>query len=968
MSEFNDWGCKMREEKKGSVRKKDGELSRRGFLKIAALSSLAVGSMSSTSMALKLSKLQVVSNPFKYPYRGWEKFYRNQWEWDHVARSTHSVNCTGSCSWLVYTKDGIIVREEQSSDYALVQPGMPDYNPRGCNKGACYSVEYIYGDRRVKYPLLRVGKRGEGKWKRISWEEAGDIFAEKLIENIKKHGFDSIFYFTVIPAMSLISFVSGARFAHITGGVIMSFYDWYSDLPPGSPITFGVQTDVPESADWINAKYIILWGSNISVTRIPDAHYVWEAKYRGAKVAAVFPDYNPTARQADLFLSVNPGTDLALILSVIREIMENNLYDALYVKEQTDLPLLVNVKTRRFLRESDLKEGGSDKKFYWYDTKSGKIVPVNMKNLHLNGVDPALGGSYRVKLKDGSEAEVQPVFEILRRKLKEYTPEYAEKLTGVNRNLIKHFAHDIARVAKETGGKVMVIHGNGINQWFNNDLNNRSIILLLALLGAIGKQGGGFAHYVGQEKIWPAPGFFYLLAKAGMPKGLRGPKHQRFQNTTLWSYVHAEVPDPSPQQLKAEKIPRSVREYIYESVKKWESGDNTWQRLYPRGCLDENYVKTGKPVRDPKMMIIWRANYLNQAKGYSYVKDTLWKKLDFIVDINFRMDTTALNADLVLPAATHYEKWDINDTDLHSFLIPFTPAVPPLYESKTDWKIWEFLARKVSEKAKKMGLKPMKDEEFGIYRDLTKTHEIFTMNGKISDDVKAISVILNHAPQTKGIKFSDTIQKPMRFRSSGKHWTGYLRKGKPYTAFTKMTEGKKPYQTLVKRQQFYIDHEWFLEMGEELPVYRPPLSEGEGKYPLRFITPHGRWSIHSTWRDAPTMLRLQRFRPVVKISPHDAKERGIKDNDWIRVYNDNGSFVAKAYIMGSLKPGEVIMDHGWETYMDLLRGGFQSVAPIRVKPTQLAGGYGQLHFKLNYWGPTGVQKDTMVQIEKFNAV
>ncbi len=297
-------------------------------------------------------------------------------------------------------------------------------------------------------------------------------------------------------------------------------------------------------------------------------------------------------------------------------------------------------------------------------------------------------------------------------------------------------------------------------------------------------------------------------------------------------------------------------------------------------------------------------------------------------------------------------------------LIPFTPAIPPLYESKTDWKIWEFLARKVSEKAKKIGLKPMKDEEFGITRDLTKTHEIFTVNGKIADDVSAISVILNHAPETKGIKFYNTIQKPMRFRHSG-NWTGYLRKGKPYTAFTKMTEGKKTYPTLVKRQQFYIDHEWFLELGEELPVYRPPLSEYADKYPLRFITPHGRWSIHSTWRDAPTMLRLQRFRPVVQMNPKDAQERGIKDNDWIRVYNENGSFVAKAYISGRLKPGQVIMNHGWETYMDLLRGGFQSVAPIRIKPTQLAGGYGQLHFKLNYWGPTGVQKDTMVQIEKY---
>ena len=940
--------------------------SRRDFLKLAGLAGGYI--LSSPAMSFGLNKLQIVKDPFDYPYQGWDVYYKNQWQWDRVARSTHGVNCTGSCSWLVYTKDGIVTREEQAADYEVVQKGMPDYNPRGCQKGACYSMEYIYGDRRIKYPMLRVGERGEGKWKRISWDEAGDIFAEKLIQNINKNGLDSIFYYTVIPAMSMISFVAGNRFAHITGGVLMSFYDWYSDLPPGSPITLGVQTDVPESADWINAKYILLWGSNVVETRIPDAHYVTEARYKGAKVVSVFPDYNPSSIHSDIFLSPKTGTDLALLLSVINVILENNLYDEKYIKEQTDLTFLVDTATKKFLRQSDVVKGGRPDIFYQHDKNKG-LIQSNGKTLKLNGLNPELEGDFEVKYKDGSAHNVKTVFSILKERFSGYTPEWAEKITGISRNTIDDFAKDIGITAKKSGGKVLFIHGNGLNQWFNNDLNNRSVLLLLSLLGSIGKQGGGFAHYVGQEKVWPMPGLLKLAFGAGMPKNLIGPLHQRFQNTTIWSYVHSNMPDLiSEKERQRQEIPKPVRDYIYESVKHWEHGDKTWQRLYPKGCLGndkDEFVSTGKTVRDPKMMVIWRANYLNQAKGFNYVKDNLWKKLDFIVDINFRMDSTALNADMVLPASSFYEKWDINSTDLTSFIIPFTPAVHPLYESKTDWQIWEFLAKKLSQKAKEENLKPVRDKEFGITRDFSKTHEIYTMNGKLADDKDAIQFILNNALTTKGMTLADTIKKPMRVKRSGL-WTGFVKKGVPYTAFTKNTEGKKPYATLTKRQQYYIDQDWFLDFDEQLPKFKPPLGVDMEKYPLRLVTPHQRWSVHSTWRDAKTMLRLQRFRPVVYISPQEAKERNIADNDQIRVYNENGEFVARAYIAGKVKKGQAIMYHGWETYMDFKKGGFQSVSPIFVKPTQLVGGYGQLHFMLNYWGPTGVNKDDVVQIEKYN--
>ncbi|HEB81356.1 MAG TPA: nitrate reductase, partial [Gammaproteobacteria bacterium] len=289
-------------------------MQRRMFLKLLIGSAASAASMKAFS--LNSNNLQIVNDPFNYPYRSWEDFYRDEWTWDSVARSTHSQNCTGSCSWNVYVKDGIIMREEQAADYPDIDPSYPNINPRGCQKGACYAAEYVNGDRRIKYPLIRTGERGEGRWRRASWDEALTLIADKVLDTIENHGPDALTFFSPIPAMSPVSFSAGVRLSHLLGGVVCSFYDWYCDLPPGSPITLGEQTDVAESTDWMNAKYMILWGSNPLQTRIPDAHFVTEAKYRGCKVLAIYPDYTSSAIRADQWFSVNPGTDAALALAI----------------------------------------------------------------------------------------------------------------------------------------------------------------------------------------------------------------------------------------------------------------------------------------------------------------------------------------------------------------------------------------------------------------------------------------------------------------------------------------------------------------------------------------------------------------------------------------------------------------------------------------------------------------------------
>ncbi|CAM5605683.1 hypothetical protein SVIOM342S_00903 [Streptomyces violaceorubidus] len=244
--------------------------------------------------------------------------YRERWAHDKVVRSTHGVNCTGSCSWKVYVKDGLITWETQQTDYPSVGPDRPEYEPRGCPRGASFSW-YTYSPTRVRHPLARgvlvemyreakrrhggdpvaawaeltgdpemrrryQSARGHGGFVRLDWDEALEIAAAAQVHTIAEYGPDRVAGFSPIPAMSMASHAVGARYHSLIGAPMISFYDWYADLPIASPQVFGDQTDVPESGDWWDAAHLMLWGSNVPVTRTPDAHWMAEARYRGQKV------------------------------------------------------------------------------------------------------------------------------------------------------------------------------------------------------------------------------------------------------------------------------------------------------------------------------------------------------------------------------------------------------------------------------------------------------------------------------------------------------------------------------------------------------------------------------------------------------------------------------------------------------------------------------------------------------------
>jgi nitrate reductase alpha subunit len=806
--------------------------------------------------------------------RSWEEFYRNRWQHDRVIRSTHGVNCTGSCSWMIYVKNGIVTWEMQALDYPLLEPGLPQYEPRGCPRGITYSW-YIYSPLRIKYPYVRgvlldawrevrakhsdpvaawaalvdneparrsyQQARGKGGFRRASWDEVLEMIAASMIHTAKKYGPDRVIGFSPIPAMSMLSYAAGSRFLQLFGGTLLSFYDMYADFPPASPETWGEKTDVSESADWFNSKYIVTAGSNLNMTRTPDVHFAAEARNHGAKLVVLSPDFSEVARYADWWIPVHAGMDAAFWMGVNHVILtefhtrQKTPYFTDYLKRYSDSSFLVALQETengyapgRFLRANRLPryrevEHG-DWKFAVFDANSGEPrMPMGSMGFRWQEKP----GQWNLELKDGLDgAEIDPlltlfdqrddevnvsfmnfgdsrtfkrsvpvkyletadgriavttVYDLLVAELgvargpkgesepdytdaeSPYTPAWQERFTGIGRNTVIQFAREFATTAEKTRGKCTVIVGSGVNHWYHSNLHYRASIAALILCGCVGVNGGGLNHYTGQEKLTPESSW------ATLAMALDWTAPPRLQNAPSFHYVHSDQWRYEREMVESHPStgPFSRRHTMSAQVDAMRMG---WLPCYPQfnvSSLDlarraeaegahtndeiaewtAQQIREGKlrfnaedpdaPENWPRVWIIWRGNAIHSsAKGQEYffkhylgthtaaigeeigkeaVENTVWHeeapqgKLDLVVDLNFRMDTSALYSDIVLPSASWYEKNDLSTTDLHSFIHPLGQAVPPCWESKTDWDIFKTLSEKVSELSRVHFPEPVRD-------------------------------------------------------------------------------------------------------------------------------------------------------------------------------------------------------------------------------------------------------------------
>lgn len=1206
-----------------------------------------------------------IKDIFAPKQRQWEDFYRNRWQYDKIVRSTHGVNCTGSCSWNVYVKNGIVTWELQALDYPTISKDIPPHEPRGCQRGISCSW-YLYSPLRVKFPYMRGAlldlwhqakaehhgdvvrawqsivndpekkkkyqtARGKGGFRRVDWSEANELMAAANVSTIKEHGPDRIVGFSPIPAMSMVSYASGARFLQLMGGVCLSFYDWYCDLPPASPETWGEQTDVAESADWFHSKFVAVVGSNVLMTRTPDAHFLVEARHRGSKVVVFSPDFSQVSKIADEWVPIHQGQDAAFWMAVTHVILKEfycdkeTPYFSNYIKKYSDMPFLVSLKKNqdgtysasKFLRANEIESTKNLENAQWkmfvlngrtnklalpkgsighrWQKKKGEWNLKLEDSLTDEAIDPQLTLSdiadcreVQLRIQDFSHFKeeeslvrsipameidtidgprlVTTAFELMLTQYGVsrgcngqypddyedaeaiYTPGWQEKFTGVNSAQVIKFAREWARSAEGSGGKCSVIIGAGANHWYHNNLIYRSIIAPLVLCGCVGKSGGGLNHYVGQEKLAPQASWAPIAFATdwSVPPRLQNAPSFHYIHSDQWRYdtdftdvcavadeshsmAHGHTADKQALAVRAGWMPcypqfnKSNLAVVDDAVKEGAESDeqiiaNVVRRLKDR-TLKFSMEDPNNKESFPRVWYIWRGNaLLASAKGHEYflkhylgthnnsiaeesakehIEEVTWHdkidtgKMDLVVDVNFRMDSSALYSDIVLPTATYYEKSDLNTTDMHSFIHPLQPAVPPCWESKSDWDIFKNIAYATSKLSETHLPNPVKDvvasplmhdtpaeiaqptvldwlkgeceaipgktmpnfkiverdypnlfnkfvslgplvEKNGLavhgthydvddfYRQYMEMNPTESWKGNtypsLRQDVNVCELILLLAAETNGelayrafeaesvktgidhthlaadsrsirYTFNDLKAQPRRVLTTP-YWTGVTNGDRTYSAYCQNVEEQIPWRTLTGRQHLYHDHETYIAFGEHLPTFKPRLTQHAardleksakdgGSLVLNYLTPHGKWHIHSTFGDTLRMKTLSRGIEPIWVNDKDADLIGLKDNDWVEAFNDHGVICTRACVSARIPRGIAFIYHSPERTVTVPKskergmrraGGHNSLTRTRLKPLFMIGGYAQFTYAFNYWGPQGVNRDTYVVLKRLEKV
>jgi DMSO reductase family type II enzyme molybdopterin subunit len=963
-----------------------GSIHRRDFLKAAGAMGLSLSLFHLKGLAPGVASAESGSADAAVSYGSWEDVYRNEWRWDGVHWGSHTNQCApGGCSFRVYSRDGVVWREEQTARSDASNPAYPDYNPQGCQKG-CGFHQLLASGERVRFPLKRVGERGAGKWKRISWDEALGEVADAILDAHESQGPESFVFDAPHIHAGTVALDAAMRVTRLLGAIMPDMNVGIGDDLKGLRQTFGKMHMGYTADNFFDAELIVLTNANPSYTWPAIYHFITEARYNGSDVVLLAPDYNATALAADSHLPLRAGTDAAFWLAVSQVIVKEGLHQSDFVREQTDLAVLVRKDTGRYLRASEV-DGGREDQLYFFDEQSGRIAEAPRGSLKFDGVQ-ALGGSHQAKLADGSEVEVTPAFELLRAKLDhEHRPEQASEVCGIHPDVIRGFARKVA--TKRTCSFI----GFTSAKQYHGDLMERSLLLAMGLTGNWGKPGTGFNCFLIPEagfqalSAMDAPlerwGLWRLLApaiarslwmkwkdpaisdemvsiafqqEAAKDFGSVMPVFHMYNHAgydELWD--RPEWQDPS--------LDRTFGQYLKESVE--------------RGYWDERLTGSG-PDQPPQVLMLMAHNPLRRERSaqQTYV-EKLFPKLKMLVAVETRLSSSAMYCDIVLPAAWYYEKADMTLTfGMNPFTCLIEQAVKPQGEARPEWEIFTGLTKKIAERATARGLRSFADRrgETQRYADLPKR---FTMDGHLTSHEDVVREFVAIAESTgvfpPGFDYERLRREgQVRVAGIGKGYAGHAAANEvdpdgPFYSLRWHVDDKLIYPTYARRAQFYIDHEWFLEAGEALPTHKetPPIG---GMHPFRLISGHIRGSIHCLQAANPHFMRLHRGQPVLFLNDQVAAERGIEDGETVRMYNDLDETEMMVSTSAAVGKDQVVI-YMWEPYQFKNWKSHDAMLVGLPKSIQLAGNYGQLDYQVTSGGPSpSSDRGLRVDIAKLDGV
>jgi nitrate reductase alpha subunit len=744
----------------------------------------------------------------------------------------------------------------------------PHWHPRGCKKGQTFHRR-VYGPHRLKGPLMRRGwqewaddgfpeltpenkakykfdTRGQDELLPISWETAYDYIARGMIAIARRYSGDAgaaLLRQQGYPA-EMIEALGGAgtrtfkcrggmgllgvigkygmyRFAntlalldtHVRGvdeheakgGRLWSNYTWHGDQAPGHPFTTGLQTSDEDFNDLRNSRLHIQCGKNLVENKMPESHFFIESLERGAKIVTITPEYSPPATKSDYWIPIRPATDTALFLGITRWLMDNDQYDADFVKRFTDFPLLVRTDTLQRLHAADLfpdyqpgldpngpsfRQQGLQPEQYEQlgdyvvrDARTSAFVSLTRDDvgaaIDARGIDPELDWVGKVKLVDGMEVEVLTLWAMYREHLQEYDLDAVADITHAPKHLIERLANDIATI------RPTAIHiGEGINHWFHATLANRAQFLPLMLTGNIGKPGAGCYTWAGNYKAalfqgspQTGPGFKGWVAEDPFHPNLNPDAHGKD------IIAHAYTKDEEPAYWN-----HSERPLIVETPK------------YGRKVFTG---QTHMPT-PTKVQFFTNVNLLNNAKHHYEMIKNVNPNIELIITVDIEMTASVEYADFALAANSwaEFETHEITASCSNPFLQIWKGGIPPLYDTRDDARILAELAAAIGDQ--------LGDQRFHNYWK-------FILEGRPEIYIQRL---LDSSLTTSGYRFEEIM--------AGKYGGGPLGAGAalmlfrtyPRIPFWEQIHDSVPFYTDTGRLNAYCDIPEAIEYGENMISHR----------------------------------------------------------------------------------------------------------------------------------------------------
>jgi anaerobic selenocysteine-containing dehydrogenase len=671
-------------------------------------------------------------------------------------------------------------------------------------------------------------------------------------------------------------------------------------------------------------------------------------------------------------------------------IIDAELYKKEFVQEQTDLPLLVRKDNGRFLRGNDVADGEPEDQFFWWDTSTGTAISAPRHTLSKTNVDPALEGSYQVMLKDFSMVEVEPVFAKLCRRLEDYTPERAGEICEIHPDNIRKLARKVAT------RKTKIFIGWNSGKYYHGDLMERAMALLLGLTGNWGKKGTGTRSWA----IMGMDGQMMMPAKDG--PGQEAAQRHIAGMIAVRRMLHATDPSMTNEMVQNRMLelvtesgelgapipPAFLWYYQYGYKERWNNRENTDPEMkrsfdeYVEEAIAKEWWGSGaytKAYKDIQPRVLFEAggNLLRRQRGGQVqLLEHLWPKLKMIVSVDYRITTTGLYSDYILPAAQHYEKLGHAMASVHHLNFVLTDkATPPAGDSLPDREIGLRILEAIERRAAERGMTAFKDWR-GMEHPLTGMMEQATHGGAVRDPEKFFAELVAdnavYGVLPKGTTLETLREKgAVRFANWGMVGHGIsqgstLKPDEVHNPLRWHTEDKIPYDTLVRRAQFYIDHEWFLEAGEELPTHKEPPPHGGRSRRFLMTSGHNRWSIHSMNLTNNIIANTHRGEPFVFLNDDDAVALGVDNGERVKLVNDEGESIVQAKVSPSVRPGQVILYNGFEPYMHENWYSQADLETGQVKHLGFAAGYGHLKYRLFSWQPIPADRAVRVDVEKIN--